>query len=464
MQRIEFEKWEPSPENPNMLQYMDQRAAQEVFEELRHRLQSTGYLPDEYFRMDTMWENREIPKDADVYCTADYGESEGVYLDVYLTWYEDNQSITERFITGKTLGDNDTDLDRMFLVSSAIIKAFHGEHATHSRYTRQDDGSEDTGDGVFHLNQTEQRLLIDSLIASRNQMIEQVVGVDQLLRRMTGSITEYVNETGHRPLQISDYDMAVLAIQDGNLEAFKNVYSHVPEQHEALLVEAAGRPGVVGRKMTLLLLNDFNGFSYHAYVSACKKAVDTGDTDRVLFLAEQGERCVKDLSPALYGVMIEHAFPEKGYLAYKLVEQCTSEQIAAAPPYVLYKAAIYGDENLCRALVKKGVNANRYAAEVIKSLYEKRGPWAVRRLLDSGMHIDKQNYSALRACIQTGQLEAGKLLLDQGMDFDRYQAWADKQEICDNNDTTAALAKHWESLQNLREQDDTPKPDGPILG
>ena len=114
--------------------------------------------------------------------------------------------------------------------------------------------------------------------------------------------------------------------------------------------------------------------------------------------------------------------------------------------------------------MKKGVNANRYAAEVIKSLYEKRGPWAVRRLLDSGMHIDKQNYSALRACIQTGQLEAGKLLLDQGMDFDRYQAWADKQEICDNNDTTAALAKHWESLQNLREQDDTPKPDGPILG
>ena len=48
MQTIEFEKWEPSPENPNMLQYMDQRAAQEVFEELRHRLQSPGYLPDRY--------------------------------------------------------------------------------------------------------------------------------------------------------------------------------------------------------------------------------------------------------------------------------------------------------------------------------------------------------------------------------------------------------------------------------
>lgn len=48
--------------------------------------------------------------------------------------------------------------------------------------------------------------------------------------------------------------MAVLTIQDGNLEAFKNVYPHVPEQHDALLIEAAGRPGAVGRKMTLLLM------------------------------------------------------------------------------------------------------------------------------------------------------------------------------------------------------------------
>lgn len=464
MQPIKLEKWGKEPESPNMLQYMDQRAAQEVFEELRHRLQSTGYLPDEYFRMDAMWDNREIPQDADIYCTTDYGESEGVYLDVYLTWYEDNKSFNEHFITGKTLGDNGADLDRMFLISSAITKAFHGDHATHARFMRRGDGSEDTGGGVFHLNQTEQRLLIDSLIASRHQMIEQVVGVDQLLRRMTGSITEYVNETGHRPLQISDYDMAVLAIQDGNLEAFKSAYPHVQEQRDALLVEAAGRPGVVGRKMTLLLLSDFDVFSHHAYLSACKKAVDTGDTERVLFLAEQAERCVKELIPSLYGVMIEHAFPEKGYLAHTLVDQCTPEQIAAAPPYVLYKAAIYGDENLCRALVKKGIDANEYAAEIIKSLCEKRGPWSVKHLLDIGMRIDKQNYSALRACIRTGQMEAGKLLLDRGMDFDGYQAWADRQGFCENNDTTAALAKHWESLQNLQEQDNTPESDGPILG
>ena len=38
-----------------------QRTAQEVFEELKHRLEIQGYLPDEYFLLDSLWENgREI--------------------------------------------------------------------------------------------------------------------------------------------------------------------------------------------------------------------------------------------------------------------------------------------------------------------------------------------------------------------------------------------------------------------
>lgn len=464
MQPIELERWEPDPENPRMVRYAGQRQAQEVFEELRHRLQSTGYLPDEYFSMDSMWENREIPKDADIFCTTDYGGSEGVYLDAYLKWYEDGKPFTERFIVGKTLGENGADLDRMFLTASAITKAFHGENATHVRYKRLGDGSEDTGGGVFHLNQTEQRLLIDSLIASRNQLMEQVTSVEQLLRRTTGSITAYVNEVGQRPLQISDYDSAVLAIQDGNLEAFKAAYPKVPEQAGELLIEAAGRPGAVGRKMTLLLMSDFDEFSSEAYLSACKKAVDIGDTERVLFLAGQADNRVKELDPSLYGEMIDHALPEKGYLAHQLAEKCTPEQIAAAPAVLLYRAAIYGDDKLCAALVKKGIDANEYAAEVIQSLHDKRGPWPVRHLLEDGMRIDDRNYSALHACVRTEQPEAGMLLLERGMDFEKYQEWAAKQGEFKNNDTTAALAAHWESLQNAQEQDDTQEAAGPALG
>ena len=49
-----------------------------------------GCLPDEYFLLDQRWENgREIPEGADIFCTTDYGASEGIYLDVYLKWYED---------------------------------------------------------------------------------------------------------------------------------------------------------------------------------------------------------------------------------------------------------------------------------------------------------------------------------------------------------------------------------------
>ena len=104
MKKIELEQWEPFPGDPQRMQYAGQRVAQEVFEVLKHRLEGMGYLPDEYFLMDREWENgREIPKDADIFCTTDYGGNEGVYLDVYLKWYEDSRPVTKSFITGKTL-------------------------------------------------------------------------------------------------------------------------------------------------------------------------------------------------------------------------------------------------------------------------------------------------------------------------------------------------------------------------
>ena len=63
MKKIELEQWEPFPGDPQRMQYAGQRVAQEVFEELKHRLEGMGYLPDEYFLMDREWENgREIPK------------------------------------------------------------------------------------------------------------------------------------------------------------------------------------------------------------------------------------------------------------------------------------------------------------------------------------------------------------------------------------------------------------------
>ena len=73
MKIIELEKWTPSADDSRKREYAGQRTAQEVFEELKHRLEIQGYLPDEYFLLDSLWEDgREIPKDANVFCTADW--------------------------------------------------------------------------------------------------------------------------------------------------------------------------------------------------------------------------------------------------------------------------------------------------------------------------------------------------------------------------------------------------------
>ena len=79
MKQIEFERWEPDAENPHRLTYAGQRTAEDVFYELKARLDSVGYLPDEYFSMDWRWEHgRQIPKGADFFCKTDYGGSEGI--------------------------------------------------------------------------------------------------------------------------------------------------------------------------------------------------------------------------------------------------------------------------------------------------------------------------------------------------------------------------------------------------
>ena len=53
MDIIELEHGVPEPENPGRVKYAGQPTAQEVFEELKYRLESMGYLPDEYFVMDS---------------------------------------------------------------------------------------------------------------------------------------------------------------------------------------------------------------------------------------------------------------------------------------------------------------------------------------------------------------------------------------------------------------------------
>lgn len=142
----------------------------------------------------------------------------------------------------------------MFLISSAITKAFYSENVIHSRFMEAD-GQKDTGGSVFHLSIAEQKTLIGALVEQRERQEAAITQTEQLLRRMTGNITAYMDVVGERPLHMNDYDRAVLAIRDGELEAFKKLLPDLRNRADELLVKTAERPGIAGRKMTMLMLD-----------------------------------------------------------------------------------------------------------------------------------------------------------------------------------------------------------------
>ena len=219
MKQIEFERWEPDAENPCKLNYVGQRTAEDVFHELEARLDSVGYLPDEYLLLDRRWQNgREMPRDAGFFCRTDYGGSEGIYLDMFLEWYEDSQHKTEHFMTGKTLGESGADLDRMFLISSAITKAVRGDNSIHARYMVVGGQPEPEETMSLNLSPDEQRLVAQGLAEQRIRLGPQAEGEEKLLRRMVGNVTEYMDAAGLSD-RLSENDRALLAQHDGEPEA-----------------------------------------------------------------------------------------------------------------------------------------------------------------------------------------------------------------------------------------------------
>ena len=444
---------------------LEDRSAQEVFEELKHRLESQGYLPDEYFLLDYEWENgRKVPENAGIFCTTDYGGSEGVYLDVYLKWCENGKSITKGFITGKTLGESGNDLDRMFLISSAITKAFHGDHAAHARFMEIGGVEDGTGGAVVHLSAEEQRTIIEALVEQRERQENVMTQTEQLLRRMTGSITAYINEVGMKPLRMSDYDKAVLAVRDGELAAFSEHSAKVPEQADALLVEAAGRPGLVGRNMTAMLLNGRENLDYGMYCAACRKAIGIHDLEKTLFLLHWAEHCAAQVEPSFFGEMASYAYLDHRSVAREIIHQSTPEQIAAAPSRLLEQFAAESDYRTLSELVEKGISGGPSAARTLHMLtYQGRNGWMAEELLEKRMWVDLDDYNALHACVQNDALDTAKLLLDHGMDFEQYRHWAEHRGG-GHEETVQALSDYWQELTAGQEQSEAQEMGGMSLG
>ena len=424
------------------------RSGQEVYEELKHRLESMGYLPDEYFLLDAGWKDgKVIPRNADLFCTTDYGASEGIYLDVRLIWYgEDGKPVIKTFATGKTLGESSSDMDRMFLISSAITKAFHGEHGAYARFQRLEDGTKAEG-VVLHLSPKERRILMDALLEQRIRQEAQMTSTEQLLRRMTGSITAYMDEVGARPLRMSTADRAVLAVRDGELYAFSSLALQVtePEERYSLLVESAGRPGAVGRRMAKLMLGAKTPYPEDVWLDACKRAVDTGDLQRVQMMLDRTMDKVDAPSPSLPGEVLQYAYLQNPAMGSELIRQAAPEQVAAAPIGLLYDAAKACDLRTLTNLVRKGLQPDGSAAPTLHHLIARSREWMAVELLRAGLQVRGDDYEALDTCLREHAPEAAASLLERGVNLDGYLTWStERVEPLDNR----AL----EILEELKDQ------------
>ena len=441
------------------------RSGQEVYEELKHRLEGMGYLPDGYFLLDDVWEDgKVVPRDADLFCTTDYGASEGIYLDVRLIWYgEDGKPVIKTFATGKTLGESGSDMDRMFLISSAITKAFHGEHGAYARFQRLEDGTKAEG-VVLHLSPKERRVVMDALLEQRMRQEAQMTSTEQLLRRMTGSITAYMDEVGARPLHMSTADRAVLAVRDGELYAFSSLALQVtkPEERCSLLVESAGRPGAVGRRMAKLMLGAKTPYPEDVWLDACKRAVDTGDLQRVQMMLDRTMDKVDAPSPSLPGEVLQYAYLQNPAMGSELIRRATPEQVAAAPSKLLCAAAYARDLPMLTELLRKGLQPGDHAAPLLLPLLTAYDGQRVAHLLKDGLRVRPEDYDAMNVCLREHASSAAEALLGQGMKLDGYLTWAaERGTMLDN--------RAREILEELKLQQDQAhsvqqQGSGPVLG
>lgn len=441
------------------------RSGQEVYEELKHRLEGMGYLPDEYFLLDDVWEDgKVVPRDADLFCTTDYGASEGIYLDVRLIWYgEDGKPVIKTFATGKTLGESSSDMDRMFLISSAITKAFHGEHGAYARFQRLEDGTKAEG-VVLHLSPKERRVVMDALLEQRMRQEAQMTNTEQLLRRMAGSITAYMDEVGARPLRMSTADRAVLAVRDGELYAFSSLALQVtkPEERCSLLVESAGRPGAVGRRMAKLMLGAKTPYPEDVWLDACKRAVDTGDLQRVQMMLDRTMDKVDAPSPSLPGEVLQYAYLQNPAMGSELIRRAAPEQVAAAPSKLLCAAAYARDLPMLTELLQKGLQPGDHAAPLLLPLLTAYDGQRVAHLLKDSLRVRPEDYDAMNVCLREHASSAAEALLGQGMKLDGYLTWAaERGTMLDN--------RAREILEELKLQQDQAhsvqqQGSGPVLG
>lgn len=115
------------------------RTIQEVFNDIKKILIEEGLCPEEYFSLSYQISghvNEPFPEISDLFCNAQWGGSEGIYLDISMNVFLSEEKTYKQisFITGKTLSETEDAFDRMQYIGGYIYRLLMGDGNVHARY------------------------------------------------------------------------------------------------------------------------------------------------------------------------------------------------------------------------------------------------------------------------------------------------------------------------------------------
>ena len=116
------------PDEQERVKKIGMRTFGEVFNELKENLDKAGLLPDDYFELSSfVKENSPMPDFNEAICYANFGGSEGIYVDVLLQCKNAvGQNNLMSFAVGKTLGEATADYYKMSLIAGECSMLLNG--------------------------------------------------------------------------------------------------------------------------------------------------------------------------------------------------------------------------------------------------------------------------------------------------------------------------------------------------
>lgn len=134
---FDLDRWS-EPDEQHCVRHIGMADAKETFEKLKAHLRGKGMLPDDYFEydMDMRTRQKELPNFDFALCVANFGASEGIYLDIDLLYsVEDGEQRSLRFATGKTLQEGADAFFRMARAAAECSLMLNGRGRVYEKHS-----------------------------------------------------------------------------------------------------------------------------------------------------------------------------------------------------------------------------------------------------------------------------------------------------------------------------------------